>query len=391
MKLQQLVLVLLGALSSSSSSSSHAVAAAASRPQPQAQPQAPLLPADDDSGDALSPKDTRYLFANRPPSLLSSSSSSSPHQEGYRIPTSYESAVQGRRILALTPLATLTSVYPTSPYTPPGWEHRPVDVAGTPSGLMEYIADCETDPGAAGGAGDVGNPTVLAVLIAPPFQNVRDGRYANVSLALQWTPPYPPASRIGSEAAAGGGAEAGAEGGAEAGERAASVLDSVLGFFGLERRTSGRRQHSHRRPHHPHRPHHHHPPTKNAVSYSAANLPRFSLHGYLEEIPVVPETSTSAVNLSSCFVAAHPDARYWLPGSGPHTTAWRRLVVEHVYWIGGFGDRAFIGWIPVDEWRNVTRDEWQAVRLPGEEEGWREEPIGDGDGARAAWATDGEL
>lgn len=48
------------------------------------------------------------------------------------------------------------------------------------------------------------------------------------------------------------------------------------------------------------------------------------------------------------------------------------MVVNEVYWIGGFGDRAYIGWIPVEEWRNVTRGEWEAVRLPGEEKGWKE-------------------
>jgi hypothetical protein len=56
-----------------------------------------------------------------------------------------------------------------------------------------------------------------------------------------------------------------------------------------------------------------------------------------------------------------------------------RLVVQEVYWIGGFGDRAYIGWIPVDEWKGVTREEIEACRLPGEKEkegdkegsGWR--------------------
>jgi hypothetical protein len=40
-----------------------------------------------------------------------------------------------------------------------------------------------------------------------------------------------------------------------------------------------------------------------------------------------------------------------------------------VYWVGGFGDRNFIGWIPVEEWRAVRREEWEDVRLPGEGEG----------------------
>lgn len=42
--------------------------------------------------------------------------------------------------------------------------------------------------------------------------------------------------------------------------------------------------------------------------------------------------------------------------------------------MGGFGDRNYIGWIPVEEWRGVSKGEWESVRLPGEGEdkkdGW---------------------
>jgi hypothetical protein len=43
-----------------------------------------------------------------------------------------------------------------------------------------------------------------------------------------------------------------------------------------------------------------------------------------------------------------------------------RLVVEHVYWFGGFGDRARIGWLPLEQWQDVTPGEIDACRLPGE-------------------------
>jgi hypothetical protein len=49
-----------------------------------------------------------------------------------------------------------------------------------------------------------------------------------------------------------------------------------------------------------------------------------------------------------------------------------RLVVQDIYWVGGFGDRAYIGWIDAKDWRNVTRKEWEVVRLPGEQKGWKE-------------------
>ena len=42
-------------------------------------------------------------------------------------------------------------------------------------------------------------------------------------------------------------------------------------------------------------------------------------------------------------------------------------MVEGVYWFGGFGDRARIGWIPIEEWKGVTDAEIGSARLAGEE------------------------
>lgn len=99
--------------------------------------------------------------------------------------------------------------------------------------------------------------------------------------------------------------------------------------------------------------------------WSAANLPRASLIGYLEEIP---EREVEEEKLVKCFTKVHRDSRFWLPGddSSPHTGVWMRMVVQQVYWIGGFGDRAYIGWFDVDEWKDVQRKDWEAVSLPGE-------------------------
>lgn len=51
------------------------------------------------------------------------------------------------------------------------------------------------------------------------------------------------------------------------------------------------------------------------------------------------------------------------------------MVVEEIYWFGGFGDRSYIGWISAEEWRGVTEEEVADARLVGEE-GW------DGEGER---------
>jgi hypothetical protein len=241
-----------------------------------------------------SPEEPQYLFSNPSSESLSD----------YKIPTTYESAILARRILHLTPLGTLSTVFPTSQHATP-LEQRPSGLQGVPIGLMDYIADCE----------DTGNPTILAINIATSFRNVAAG--SNISLSLQWTPPYPPSSRIESWFA--------------------SSADRAM------------------------------------VPYSAANLPRFSLLGYLEKIPADLVTS---LKLAKCFTEVHKDAKYWLPGNPIHTSEWVRLVVQDVYWIGGFGDRAYIGWIPLEEWKNVTRGEWEDVRLPGEKKGWKEWSFG---------------
>ncbi|KAH8597956.1 pyridoxamine 5'-phosphate oxidase-domain-containing protein [Bisporella sp. PMI_857] len=237
---------------------------------------------------AASQEGQPWLFINPPPNA------------NIKIPTSRESAIQARRILHLTPLATLSTTFPSSKSPQSEWEastseNRPTDLGGISIGLMDYIADCESS----------GDPTILAISIATTFKNAAAG--SNVSLSLQWTPPYPPSSRIG-------------------------------GY-------------------------------KEPVPYSAANLPRFALLGYLENIP---KSEVESLALGECFTKTHRDAKYWLPGNSIHHSEWVRLVVQKIYWVGGFGDRAYIGWIPVEEWQSVTREEWESIKLPGEKKGWKE-------------------
>ncbi|KAH9436975.1 hypothetical protein MCOR02_000637 [Pyricularia oryzae] len=246
------------------------------------------------SGGPPPPPNPAYLFSNPPASDSST-----------RIPTSRESAAMARRILALTPLATFSTVFPASQSHP--------EVAGIPIGMNDYVADCE----------EGGDPTILSLKIGTSFRNVAHG--SNISLALAWVPPYPPSRRI----------------------KSMSWASSLLSFFGVGGSAEEERP--------------------DTVPYSAANLPRFSLMGYLERIEPAKHLSVAA-----CYVNTHPDAKYWLPGNPIHEAEWVRLVVTKVYWVGGFGDRAYIGWIPVEEWKDVTREEWESLRLPGEKPGWKE-------------------
>ena len=93
-------------------------------------------------------------------------------------------------------------------------------------------------------------------------------------------------------------------------------------------------------------------------------MPRFSLVGYIEPIPA---SEVLSEKVEACFLERHPDAEAWLPGNAIHESWWARLVVRDVYWIGGFGDRAYIGWIPAGEWERVGDDEVARARLVGEE------------------------
>ena len=215
----------------------------------------------------------QYLFTNPP----------TRSQHAQRIPSIHESAIQSRRILRLSSIATLSTVFPSTSNN----GGRPSETDGSPIGLMDYYASCMPSPS---------DPTILAINIATAFRNAAAG--SNVTLSLRYHAPY------------------------------------------------------------------HHPPSDDIYEYSPANLPRFSLMGNV--VPISQE-QVEKYDVSECFFNQHEDATAWKPGNGIHHSYWARLVVEEVYWIGGFGDRAYIGWIPIEEWRGVTEEEIDEYRLVGEE------------------------
>ncbi|KAK9245515.1 pyridoxamine 5'-phosphate oxidase-domain-containing protein [Lipomyces tetrasporus] len=87
-------------------------------------------------------------------------------------------------------------------------------------------------------------------------------------------------------------------------------------------------------------------------SVSPASEPRVSLKGSLSFIPEDDEEAIKRAE--SCFVGRHTDAKAWLPGNKVHKTAFMKFDVESVYWLGGFGNVAYIGDIPIDLYKNVT-------------------------------------
>jgi len=200
-----------------------------------------------------------------------------------RYPTVHESAIQARRILNLSSIATFSTVFPSTAST---FENRPGDVGGAPMALTDYYASCGPHPY---------DPTILAVSIATTLKNARAG--SNVTLSLRYHPPAD------------------------------------------------------------------HPPADDPYLYLPANLPRFSLIGHIEPLS---EPEVKEHNIKSCFLQTHSDAEIWSPGNDIHESWWGKLVVEEFYWFGGFGDRAYIGWIPIEEWRGVTEEEVANARLVGE-------------------------
>ncbi|KAI4218104.1 MAG: hypothetical protein L6R36_009124 [Xanthoria steineri] len=207
------------------------------------------------------------------------------HPHAQNIPTIHQSAVQARRILHLSSIATLSTVFPQD-QSATMLENRPPNLGGAPIGLIDYYASCDPTPH---------EPTILAISIATSFKNARAG--SNVTLSLRYHPP----------------------------------LD--------------------------------HPSGDDIYTYSPANLPRFSLIGYIEPVSA---SEVKKHHIDRCFFARHPDAVAWKPGNAIHQSWWARLVVQQIYWIGGFGDRAYIGWIPVEEWRGVSQEEVKSARLVGE-------------------------
>lgn len=148
-----------------------------------------------------------------------------------------------------------------------------------------------------------GNPIVLGINIATPYRNAAAG--SNVSLAVRWWPKQ----------------------------------RTSYSFFARDEEEI---------------------PTPR----TPAALPRFSLHGSLS---FVPEEKLADGKIKECFLRAHPDSIYWQPGNDiSHSSQYMQLHVEHVYWFGGFGDRARIGWLPIELWKNLTMEEIISAKLPGE-------------------------
>ena len=93
--------------------------------------------------------------------------------------------------------------------------------------------------------------------------------------------------------------------------------------------------------------------------------------GYVERLD---DETVAKSGVRDCFLKTHPEAAIWEPGSDVHEAWWGRVVVREVYFFGGFGDRARIGWLPVEVWKGITQEEVERYRLVGER-GYRRDQL----------------
>ncbi|KAM3415788.1 hypothetical protein BST61_g9298 [Cercospora zeina] len=252
------------------------------------------------------------------------------HEDDFHFPTIRESTAQARKILHLSTVGTLITVFPpsTSPHNnndASTTENRPSDVEGSPIGLMEYYADCDPHSG---------NPILLALDIATPYKNYNQG--SNISLSVRWWPTQKNTYSSSTTRTT-----------TTTTTTTTSPLSKLTNW--LWRSQDGDEEHEIPTPHTP------------------AALPRFSLHGRLER---VPEERLQDGKIQACFLRSHPDSILWQPGNDIHESHYAQLIVEHIYWFGGFGDRARIGWLPLEVWQNLTMKEVIEAKLPGEDK-WR--------------------
>jgi len=67
-----------------------------------------------------------------------------------------------------------------------------------------------------------------------------------------------------------------------------------------------------------------------------------------------------------CYLGKHPDAKSWLPGddNAAHISYWARFDPQSIYFVGGFGDEHYIGFIPLHLYQNAVLQKDEAVPRP---------------------------
>lgn len=99
----------------------------------------------------------------------------------------------------------------------------------------------------------------------------------------------------------------------------------------------------------------------------AAHKPRVSLLGNVTIFTDI-EGVDNLTEIKKCYLEKHPDAKRWLPGDdeGAHLSYWARFDPESVYFVGGFGGRHYIGFIPMELYQNAIPLDGSTDSYPSE-------------------------
>ncbi|KAF8894069.1 pyridoxamine 5'-phosphate oxidase-domain-containing protein [Infundibulicybe gibba] len=83
----------------------------------------------------------------------------------------------------------------------------------------------------------------------------------------------------------------------------------------------------------------------------AASRARVSLIG---NVTIFKESvAPNVADIRRCYLKKHPDASRWLPDDehAPHIAYWARFDPHTIYFVGGFGDEHYIGYIPLSTYQ----------------------------------------
>ncbi|BGP47174.1 hypothetical protein JCM10450v2_003026 [Rhodotorula kratochvilovae] len=97
----------------------------------------------------------------------------------------------------------------------------------------------------------------------------------------------------------------------------------------------------------------------------AAGRMRVALYGTIERV----EGDDELAKCKKAYLEAHPDSRGWIGAEGPHSNFFARLRINKVYAFNGFGDVAYIGWVPLDLYRA------SGAKMRSEKEAHRDWPV----------------
>ncbi|KAI0766471.1 pyridoxamine 5'-phosphate oxidase-domain-containing protein, partial [Irpex lacteus] len=86
-----------------------------------------------------------------------------------------------------------------------------------------------------------------------------------------------------------------------------------------------------------------------ASEHPAASRARVALVGNITVFENLEDTPDREA-IQSCYLEAHPDAKWWIPGRASHISCayWARFDIHNIYFVGGFGGLHYIGYIPLN-------------------------------------------